>query len=430
MEFITGLLLGLIAGAVSIWLIFRSSLIQKKKAIAYTQEQMHNEQKQRIEAEAKLKAQTQREEQERQRLREQFSELANQALKQNNSSFLELANEVLNKYVSKAESNLENKKQAVEEIVKPLRENLEKHEQLVKDLQQNNKQTYGSLKNYLDSLAEAHKSLEKETNALVTALKQPAVRGRWGEIGLRRIVEYSGMSQYCDFEEQTQSTASGKGVRPDMIVNLPEGHKIIVDSKVPLQRYLEALETEDANRKNELLAQHARDVQAHMKNLAGKSYWEYFPESADFVVLYIEVESAFSAALTQNPQLVVEGIEKRVIFATPTTLITLLQTVAYTWRQFQATQSAREIWNAAREFFDRSVVFAQHLNSMGAQLEKLTEQYNKTIGSWEKRLQPSLIKMQEKGAESASKPLTHPDKVNKVPRRTTGNEENEDEYSS
>lgn len=424
MEFFTGTLVGLILGGALTWLLVLRQVLEKRaKALDEANEALQREQQKRIEAEARLEAQTKQEQEQKERLREQFSDLAGQALKQNNSSFLELANEVLNKHVNKADTTLENKKQAVQELIKPLKESLEKHEHLVKDLQQTNSNTYGSLKNYLDSLANAQKNLEKETNALVTALKQPAVRGRWGEIGLRRIVEYSGMSQYCDFEEQAHASDAEKGVRPDMIVHLPDSHQIIVDSKVPLQRYLEALEAEDEQTRTNLLKQHARDVQAHMRKLAGKSYWSYFPDSADFVVLYMEVESAFSAALTQNPNLVADGIEKQVVFATPTTLITLLQTVAYTWRQHQATQSAREIWEAAREFYNRSVVFAEHLSQIGAQINKLTEQYNQTIGSWEKRLLPALKNMQEKGAEGASKPLKNPGKVDQFTRRSSSDQQ-------
>jgi DNA recombination protein RmuC len=346
-----------------------------------------------------------------------FEALAAKAMQTNNQAFIQLANETLKSLLVKAESDYSKKSEAIDYLIKPLKESLERHEKLVIDFQNGNNKAMGSLKSYLEELAKSQKSLEKETGALVSALKNPKVRGRWGEIGLRRIVEFSGMSSYCDFEEQSGSNTDSGLLRPDMIVNLPEGRKIIVDSKVPLNAYLDSLETSDEKEKAAFISNHAKAVGGHVKNLAAKAYWSKFDQSIDFVVMYIEVESAFAVALHENPRLVTDALQNRIVFATPTTLITLLQTVAYSWKQQKAGENARKIFESGRELHERLINFNLYLNKLGQNINGLVETFNQAVGSWESRISPSIKKMEELGVASDKKSIHVLETINTVTRQ-------------
>ena len=343
---ITGLLIGLII--TKFWLekkYLNSSDIYNKK--------LENETRLRIKAETELhtiKISNSNN-------KTDFESLASKIMQNNNKTFIQLANETFSKFSSEANKDFKQSKDAVGEMLKPLKESLTKHEDLVKELKESSSETFGSLKTYLQTLAESQKSLEKETGALVTALKAPKVRGRWGEIGLKRIVEFSGMSEYCDFEMQVHIKYDEKISRPDMIVNLPGRKRIAVDSKAPLNAYLEMLETENEDEKKKLLEKHSKAVAKHMRELSSKKYWSQFDETVDFVVLYIEVEPAFGAALSFNKNLLSEAVSNRIVFATPTTLIALLQTVAYSWNQHGATENALKIWKSSKEIYERLSIF-------------------------------------------------------------------------
>ncbi|MFN8255366.1 MAG: DNA recombination protein RmuC [Bacteroidales bacterium] len=345
-----------------------------------------------------------------------FEALAAKAMQSNNQAFIQLANETLKSLLVKAESDYSKKSEALDYMIKPLKESLERHEKLVIDFQNGNNKAMGSLKSYLEELSKSQKSLEKETGALVSALKNPKVRGRWGEIGLRRIVEFSGMSSYCDFEEQSGSNTDSGFLRPDMIVNLPEGRKIIVDSKVPLNAYLDSLETSDEKEKEAFISSHAKAVGVHVKNLAAKAYWSKFDQSIDFVVMYIEVESAFAVAMHVNPRLVTDALQNRIVFATPTTLITLLQTVAYSWKQQKAGENARKIFESGRELHERLTNFNLYLNKLGQNINGLVGIFNQAVGSWESRISPSIKKMEELGVVSDKKSIHELETINTVTR--------------
>ena len=349
-------------------------------------------------------------------LKSTFDSLSAKVLQSNNETFIQLANETMKGFLMKAENDYSKRSEAINFVIKPLKESLERHEKLVLEFQNGNSKAMGSLKSYLEELGKSQKSLEKETGALVSALKNPKVRGRWGEIGLKRIVEFSGMSHYCDFEEQTSANTDEGSLRPDMIVNLPENRKIIVDSKVPLNAYLDAIETPDDKEKAQYLTAHSKAVNIHMKNLAGKAYWSKFDHSIDFVVLYIEVESAFAAALHENPRLITDGLQNRIVFATPTTLITLLQTVAYSWKQQKAGENAKKIFDSGRELHERLINFNSYMQKLGQNLNSMVGTYNQAVGSWESRVSPSIKKMEELGALSEKKSITELDLIEKSTR--------------
>ncbi len=334
-----------------------------------------------------------------------FEAIAAKALQNSSEMFLKLANETMQKFSGKAESNFHGTKNAIEGIIKPLQTSLVKHEQLISEMRVGNSQTFGSIKSYLQELAKSQKSLERETGALASALKSPNVRGRWGEIGLRRIVEFSGMTEFCDFEMQANIKSENKSYRPDMIVKLPGGKHIAADSKVPLNAYLDMIEAENEEDKKRFAKQHAKAVMRHVKELSSKAYWSQFDNSIDFVVLYMEVEPAFGAALTENKNLFAEAAANRIVFATPATLIALLQTVAFSWKQQTATENARKIWKQSNEIYERLAAFSDYLQKIGSGIEGLAKTYNQAVGSWERRVQPSIRKMEDLGASSEKKKL-------------------------
>lgn len=406
---IIGIIIGLIIG--------RFVGIQKSKTeVDEISQNLNIEKENRIRAEAEVKSIKSSYNEAQNQLKNTFEALAAKAMQNNNESFLHLAKQTLEKYVNQADGNFKTQKESVNSLIKPLKESLDKHEVLVKHLQSESNKTFGSMRTYLEELSKNQNLLTKETHSLVTALKAPKVRGRWGEIGLKRIVEFSGMSSFCDFNEQVNVNSDDGKLRPDMIVNLPNHKKIVIDSKLPLNSYLEALETDDDILKKQFLENHVKAVQNHVKNLSSKAYWSQFDESIDFVVLYIEVEPAFGAALAQNNNLVVEAIQNRIVFATPTTLITLLQTIAFSWKQHQATENAQQIWVQAKEVYQRIAIFTEYLQKIGININNLTKTYNQAVGSWESRVQPSLRKIEELGISSEKKQLEELEQIETVSR--------------
>jgi DNA recombination protein RmuC len=406
MEFIMYLVIGLIIG-----FLFGKFWIESQLKLKYQKqlrllENEWNEQKIKYaQSQSDLNTEKQLNKLVNEQLKDTFESLASKVSRSNNQTFIELAKETMNGLIIKAEEDYSRRSESINELIKPLKESLDKHEKLVIDFQKGNNEAMGSLKNYLEELGKSQRSLEKETGALVTALKSPKVRGRWGEIGLKRIVEFSGMSHYCDFNEQVHTNTEDGQMRPDMIVNLPGNRKIVVDSKVPLNAYLNALETENETDKKQFLKEHAKAVSSHMKNLSAKAYWSQFDDSIDFVVLYIEVESAFSAALSENHQLIIEALKNRIVYATPTTLISLLQTVAFSWKQQKAGENAQKIIQSGSELQERIAAFNEFLNKIGQNINSLVKTYNQSIGSWEGRVLPGVKKMEELGVKSEKKRL-------------------------
>ena len=297
------------------------------------------------------------------KLKDAFQALAAQALSTNNQSFLELAKSTLEKHQIDARRDLQEREKAVENLVTPIKTSLDKVDAQIQEIEKSRVLAYGDLTAQVRSLIGTQEKLQSETGKLVTALRAPSVRGRWGEIQLRRVVEIANMLPYCDFEEQVSVTTSDGRLRPDLIVKLPGGKNVVVDAKAPLQAYLNSLDTQDDELRRTHLAQHARQIRDHMTKLSSKAYWEQFQPTPEFVVMFLPGETFFSAALESNPALIEEGVAQRVIVSSPTTLIALLQAISYGWTQERLAKNAQEISALGKELYERLFNYASHMES-------------------------------------------------------------------
>lgn len=335
-------------------------------------------------------------EQARVNLSDAFKALSSEALKSNNEQFLKLAKASLEAFQQGAKDDLGNRQKAIEQLTQPIRERLEKFDTKLGDLEKSRVGAYRELSEQVRSLVNDHiPHLRDQTSQLVKALRQPATRGRWGEVQLKRVVEMAGMSEHCDFEEQVSTTTEDGRLRPDLIVHLPGERHIVVDAKAPVEAYLEAIESnDDATRKRHLVA-HARQVRDHIAKLGNKRYFDQFDPAPEFAVLFVPGEAFFSAALMQDPGLIEYGTEQRVIMASPTTLIALLKAVSYGWRQEALARNAQDIAKLGKELYDRIGNLASHWSAVGQRLNQAVDAYDRSVGTLESRVLVSARRFQE-----------------------------------
>ncbi len=334
--------------------------------------------------------------------------LSSEALFENSTRFMELADRYFSSYVKEARKDFDIKGNEIIKTVDPVRQILDKYESRLILMEKEREKAYGSITEKLLEMGRTQNHLSVETGNLVKALRVPHVRGRWGEMTLKRVAELAGMSEYCDFEEQPAS-GSGKGsIRPDMVITLPGNRKIIVDSKVPLMAYLDALEARDEKEKLERMRDHGRQVMMHISTLASKTYFLEIKPSPEFVVLFIPGENFFSAALTVQTDLIEKGMEKGVILATPTTLIALLKAVSYSWKQEKSHENAEEIRNLGIELFSRLCSMTDNINQLGRDIEKCVSGYNRTVGAMETRVMSTARKLENLKVSEKTMEALHP----------------------
>ncbi len=318
-----------------------------------------------------------------------FKALSSEALNTNNRSFLELAKTTLEKYQEGAKHDLDKRQEAINNIVSPVKETLNKFETKISEIEKERKGAYEGLVSQVGVLM-------KQTQTLSNALTSSSVRGRWGELQLKKLVELAGMLNSCDFVEQESALdADDKRRRPDMIIRMPGGGNIVVDSKTPMSKFIEAVETQDNNLREQKMKEFVLQIREALKSLSLKNYWAQFQPTPEFVVLFMPGESYFAAALNSDPSLIEDAVKEKVIIATPTTLISLLKAVAYGWRSSAMEENAREIENIGRDLYDRIVTMTEHFESLGDSIDDTVKNYNKMIASYDKRVMPGVKRFKE-----------------------------------
>ena len=373
-------IVGVVVGAALGWFWASSRLLRQIQA---ERQLVQTEREQRVAAETRaqeiekqIAAQRSLVDEATAKMSDVFKALSSDALRGNQQAFVESA----------------------KQVQEPLRDALSRYEQHVGELEKARREDYGSLTEQVKSLMLAEQQLQRETGNLVNALRRPQVRGRWGEMTLRRVAELAGMSQYCDFDEQVSISVEGGRLRPDMVVRLPAGRTVVVDAKCSLDAYLSAVEATDEAARKTCLVRHCRQLRDHMNALALKTYWDQFPSAPEFVVMFVPGESFLAAAMDEDPKLLDDGLQKKVLLAGPINLIALLRSAALGWRHEQIEENAQKISDLGRQLYDRMRVFAGHMGAVGKRLDSATEAYNQAVGSLESRVLPTARRFQELGA--------------------------------
>ncbi len=356
------------------------------------------------------------------KLADVFRSLAAETLRANNQQFIELAKSQFETLREAARGDLDKRQAGFQQLVEPVRESLEKVQARIGEIEKERIGAYSQLMQQVESLALGQADLKRETGNLVGALRRPSVRGRWGEVQLKRVVELAGMLDHVDFVEQQHVTSESGDIRPDLVVKLPGGKSLIVDAKAPLEAYLESLEMGDEAARTAKLVQHARQIRDHIAKLSLKQYWDQFENTPDFVVLFIPGEMFYSAALEQDPALIEVGMNRKVLLATPTTLIALLRTVAYGWRQESLAENARGIAALGKELYERIQVMAGHWGSMGQGLKRALVAYNDAVGSLESRVLPTARRFRDLDVGTDAREIEAPAPLDQLPREIQAEE--------
>jgi len=411
---------GVLLGVLVTWLVSRSRRRKQDEEIRLLATKLKDQDALQAERDAAYEAATTR-------LATAFSDLSNRSLKANSETFLRLAEQNLGAHQERAKRELGDREKAVEALVKPIQEALNKSQVQISELEKARSEAYGSIRSQLEAMQTSQQSLTQETQNLVKALRRPEVRGRWGEITLRRLVELAGMVEHCDFQEQVHTSAEDKVIRPDMIVRMPDQRELVVDVKAPLDAYLEAVEAKDDAQRELGLKRHARNVREHIRKLSSKAYWEQFSQSPEFVILFIPGDQFLSAALNEEPDLIEHALSQHIILATPTSFVALLKAVAYGWRQLALADNAEEIRRLAEDLYGRLGTFVSHLSKVGKQLSSSVESYNRAVGSLERKVLPGARKFVELGIHP-KKEIESLEPVETLPRNIVEPQaENDDE---
>jgi DNA recombination protein RmuC len=349
------------------------------------------------------------------RLRAAFDSLAGETLRSNSEMFLQVARETLGRDQQVAQSSLKERETAIAQLVEPIRAALQKTEAQVEALERERRDAFSTLRTQIETLANGQTLLQRETRNLVTALRRPEVRGRWGELTLRRLVELAGMAEHCDFTEQVSVATEDGALRPDLVVHMPESRNLVVDVKAPLDAYLEALEAVTDETRQIAMKRHGQQVETRVRQLASKNYWAQFEHSPEFVVLFLPGDQFLSAALAERPDLLETALKQNVILATPSTLIALLKTVAYGWRQAAVAENAAVIRELGQQLYKRLGSFTAHLGRVGARLGAAVEAYNSAVGSLERQVMPQARRFPELGV-TPDAPLAELEQIDHLAR--------------
>ncbi|PZN34961.1 MAG: DNA recombination protein RmuC [Proteobacteria bacterium] len=409
------LLAGLVLGAAATrWLALRREQALRIE-LAVLQSQVKTQEELERERAAALERATEG-------IKSAFDSIAGASLRSNSELFLQLAREHLGRHQQTAVAALTEREKAIEAMLAPIREALTKTEQQMARIEKERAETFGTLKTTIEAVALGQQALQRETRTLVNALRRPEVRGRWGEMTLRRLAELAGMVEHCDFHEQVSVRADDGMLRPDMVVHMPDGRDLVVDVKTPLDAYLEAVDATTDEQRAAALRRHAQVLAERVRQLGAKSYWNQFEKSPDFVILFIPGDQFLSAALAENPALFEDAIRQDVIIATPSSFIALLKAVAYGWRQTALAQNAEVIRGLAEDLYRRLAVFAGHLTKLGRNLGSSVESFNSAVGSLERNVLPGARKFTELGVRTdrAIETVDPVEKLIREPRAPAG----------